>query len=215
MRRVMKFFYKVLFFTAISISTASFTAKAENPAPDKLNTGVSTITNTISNHADAELQVNSLLSFAHKFRGVPYRWGGTTPRGFDCSGFTSYVFSNFGYKLARRGSHQFHNGDRVDRSNLKPGDLVFFGGRGNRPGIGHVGIVTAVDGNGHDFSFIHASTRRGITVSHSSESYYSARYRSACRIIKVSNVVVDEANNNNLPKSDDELSFLPAGMVDE
>ena len=75
--------------------------------------------------------------------------------------------------------------------------------------------MTAVDGNGHDFSFIHASTRRGITVSHSSESYYSARYRSACRIIKVSNVVVDEANNYNLPKSDDKLSFLPAGMVDE
>ena len=212
----MKLLSKALIYTLLSISTTSFTATAGEPTPDKLSLSSSINNNPtiITNHVDAELQVNSLLSFANKFRGVPYRWGGTTPRGFDCSGFTSYVFNKFGYKLARMGRYQLHNGDRVDRSQLKPGDLVFFGGRANRPGIGHVGIVTAVDGNGHDFSFIHASTRRGITVSHSSESYYNARYRSACRIIKVSNVG-NKINNDNLLKIDERLSFLPAGMVDE
>lgn len=213
----MKLFSTVFIFTLLSISSTSFIALAENPAPDKLTTGVN-INTKISNQVEAELQINSLLSFAHKFRGVPYRYGGTTPRGFDCSGFTSYVFRNFGYELARRGSHQFHNGDRVDRSNLKPGDLVFFGGRGNRPGIGHVGIVTAVDGNGRDFSFIHASTRRGITVSHSTESYYSARYRSACRIIKVANKPAVDNILMDTPSDyvfNGQSSFIPAGTVNE
>lgn len=205
----MKLFSKVFIFSVFFISS-SFFAKAENPSPDKMTTGVS-ITNNISNPVEAELQINSLLSFAHKFRGVPYRYGGTTPRGFDCSGFTSYVFKNFGYQLSRRGSHQFHNGERIDRSNLKPGDLVFFGGRGNGPGIGHVGIVTAVDGNGHDFSFIHASCHRGITVSHSTESYYRVRYRNACRIININNTntIVDNLG------FDEQTSFVPTGLEDE
>lgn len=181
----MKLFLKVFLITLLYITTSVFFVKAENPNPEKSPVAVNINTQTNSvNNVETEMQINSLLSFAHKFRGVPYRYGGTTPRGFDCSGFTSYVFRNFGYNLARRGSHQFHNGDRVERSKLKPGDLVFFGGRGNGPGIGHVGIVTAVDGNGHDFSFIHASCSRGITVSHSTEGYYRARYRNACRIIK-------------------------------
>lgn len=110
-----------------------------------------------------------------------------SPKGFDCSGFTSYVYKEFGYKLNRTASGQLSNGTRVSRSELKPGDLVFFGGRGGGRGIGHVGIVTAVDGNGHDFTFIHASCSKGITENHSSNSYYKVRYRNACRVLKDNN----------------------------
>lgn len=113
-----------------------------------------------------------------------------SPKGFDCSGFTSYVYKEFGYKLNRTASGQLSNGTRVSRSELKPGDLVFFGGRGGGRGIGHVGIVTAVDGNGHDFTFIHASCSKGITENHSSNSYYKVRYRNACRVLKDNNAPV-------------------------
>ncbi len=128
--------------------------------------------------------VGDLLSYAFQFRGVPYRYGQASPRGFDCSGFTSYVFKQFGFNLDRRSNAQINNGRRVDRRDLRPGDLVFFSGRAINQHIGHVGIVTEVDQDGKGgFKFIHAAVHSGITESHSSESYYRPRYRGACRVI--------------------------------
>lgn len=126
--------------------------------------------------------VPDVLSYAFQFRGVPYRYGAASPRGFDCSGFTSYVFKKFGIKLDRRANYQIYNGRKVERNELRPGDLVFFAGRGGGKAIGHVGIVTKVDVSG-GFNFIHASVNRGITESHISETYYTPRYRGACRVI--------------------------------
>ena len=127
--------------------------------------------------------IDDILTYAFKFRGVPYRHGQMSPRGFDCSGFTSYVFKNFGIKLTRTSYGQINDGRRVNRNELRPGDLVFFSGRGGGSGIGHVGIVTEVQ-NERDFKFIHAACHSGITVSHSSETYYSRRYRGACRVVE-------------------------------
>lgn len=70
---------------------------------------------------------SSIVSFAKSFIGVPYVYGGSTPRGFDCSGFTSYVFSHFGISLPRTAQQQSQVGTAVSRSNLQPGDLIFFG----------------------------------------------------------------------------------------
>ena len=128
-------------------------------------------------------RVQEILDYAYKFKGVPYRHGAMSPKGFDCSGFTSFVFLQFGYKLNRTASGQVMNGDRISRSDLQPGDLVFFNGRAVGKRIGHVGIVTKVNDD-NTFKFIHAATRTGITESHSSESYYSRRYMGACRVIE-------------------------------
>lgn len=130
---------------------------------------------------DREQQIKRILDYAHTFRGVRYRYGASGPSSFDCSGFTSYVYRNFGYELNRSATYQINDGTIVDKSNLQPGDLVFFSGRGGGPRIGHVGIVVGTDEGG--FSFIHASVHRGITVSHSTESYYAPRYRGACRVV--------------------------------
>ena len=178
----MKFLTRFFIYTLLFIASSNFGVSAAEPEPDqtKLTEALRATT-----QEDVDLQIDNLLSFAHKFKGVPYRLGANGPHRFDCSGFTSYVYKEFGYKLARRASLQVNNGKKVERGDLKPGDLVFFGGRGNRRGIGHVGIITEVDENGSDFSFIHASTRNGITVNHSSDSYYRVRYRGACRIIKI------------------------------
>lgn len=135
-------------------------------------------------HQNQHNIVDELLNFAFKFRGVPYRYGAMSPRGFDCSGFTSYVFKRFGINLDRRSSAQIYDGQRVQRKDLRPGDLVFFNGRAVNSRIGHVGIVTEVDkNNSGGFKFIHAAVSKGITESHSSESYYSRRYMGACRVI--------------------------------
>ena len=184
--RVMKLFLKV--FTCTLLTTVSINAWSVNPNPEA---PTATTSNTLPKIEPARVhQVSDLLDYAKRFRGVPYRHGASSPKGFDCSGFTSYVYKDFGYKLSRSARGQVANGTAVDRSKLKPGDLVFFGGRSNSKGIGHVGIVTKVDDNGHDFTFIHASCSKGITESHSSESYYRARYRKACRVFK----------DNSLPK---------------
>ena len=205
----MKLFFRTTIYTLLFIASAAlFSANAGNPEPTPSKSTTNNLSTLTNSEADVELQVNNLLSFARRFRGVPYRYGGTSPRGFDCSGFTSYVYKNMGYSIPRTGRAQFADGERVERSNLKPGDLVFFAGRGGGPSIGHVGIVTAVDGNGQDFSFIHASCSRGITESRSTESYYRVRYRNACRIImpNAAATVAEEmiAESEKLLKSNEE-----------
>lgn len=131
----------------------------------------------------AETKVDSLLLFANNYIKTPYRSGGNTPAGFDCSGFTSFVFSNFGYKLNRTSSSQVENGEEVKRKDLLPGDLVFFAGRRvSNKRIGHTGIVTEVNNDG-SFYFIHAAVQTGVIVSRSDEKYYAQRYITACRVI--------------------------------
>ena len=178
----MKLFSRIFIFTLVTVLSINFAAFAADPEPEP-SKAKSNIALAV-NKENTNPQVEDLIKFAYKFKGVPYCYGANGPTRFDCSGFTSYVFKAFGYKLNRRASHQVQNGKKVERGNLQPGDLVFFGSRSNRGGIGHVGIITEVDANGHDFYFIHAATRTGITVNHSSHSYYKVRYRGACRVIQ-------------------------------
>ena len=90
--------------------------------------------------------VDELLDYAKTFIGVPYRLGASGPERFDCSGFTSYVFREFGYNLPHNSVMQFKNCTPVESfSELRKGDLVFFGARNNIRNIGHVGIVVDID----------------------------------------------------------------------
>ena len=128
-------------------------------------------------------QIRELLDYASQFKGTRYRRGSSSPKGFDCSGFTSFVFKKFGYSLNRSSSSQMSNGDPVAKNDLKPGDLVFFNGRrssGKR--VGHVGIVTEVNTNG-TFKFIHSTNGKGVVESQSTEPYYNRRYVGARRVI--------------------------------
>lgn len=127
--------------------------------------------------------VADLLDYARTFTGLRYRRGGKTPKGFDCSGFTGYVFRQFGMTLGASSRDQYRQGVSIERDRLQPGDLVFFGGsRGGTSRVGHVGIVTRVGDDGKSFHFIHSACSSGITESHSSEPYYSRRYIGARRV---------------------------------
>lgn len=111
----------------------------------------------------------SIINEAKKYLGLKYIWGGTTPKGFDCSGFTSYVLAQKGVGVARSSRYQARQGSAIDLSNTKTGDLVFFSKYGKGGRVTHVAMV--VD-NKKDGVYIIHSTRRGIVVDNLSESKY-------------------------------------------
>ena len=116
----------------------------------------------------------TLRSTALALRGAPYRNGGATPEGFDCSGFVQYVFGRHGLAMPRETREQFRVGRAVGRDQLAPGDLVFF--TTVAPGASHVGIVIDRD------QFVHAPSTRGVVrVERLSATYWNERYVGARR----------------------------------
>ncbi len=132
--------------------------------------------------AATEELLNDLLSEARSHMGKRYSRGSKGPSAFDCSGFSSYVYRQFGYKLSPSSRDQYNQGEKVDRKELRKGDLVFFKGRSIKGGVGHVGIVVDADEKGN-FTFIHAATSKGITVSNCNEPYYASRFVGGKRVI--------------------------------
>lgn len=126
----------------------------------------------------------NVVKTALQYLGARYRLGSSGPSVFDCSGFTGYVYGKRNVSLLRTSRSQYTQGTAIKRiSDLKKGDLVFFGGRSNRRSVGHVGIVSEVDPSGNHFSFVHASVH-GVKVSNSTERYYRNRYIGARRIVE-------------------------------
>lgn len=118
-----------------------------------------------------------IANYALQFVGYPYVYGGSSPKGFDCSGLTSYVYSQFGYSINRTASNQLNNGYAVEKSNLQPGDLVFFRQNGSTKPASHVGVYI---GNNQ---YVHASTPGvGVIISDLNDPYISSGYVGARRI---------------------------------
>ena len=125
---------------------------------------------------------DSIINFGKLFLNTPYRFGSPGTSSFDCSGFTSYVYRNFGYNLKRSSAEQAEQFDAVQPEELKTGDLVYFSGRSHSRRVGHVGIVVSKNDNG-TFDFIHAAVHKGVTISNSDEAYYSRRFVKANRVV--------------------------------
>ncbi|NLX76319.1 MAG: SH3 domain-containing protein [Clostridiaceae bacterium] len=120
---------------------------------------------------------SKIIEYAKQFVGVPYVYGGTSSKGFDCSGFTYYVFKKFNIKLPRSAQEYANVGTKVSRENLKPGDILLFDRPSEPNRLGHVGIYL---GNN---KFIHASSSRG-KVSITTLSTYSCKLLGIRRVIK-------------------------------
>lgn len=158
---------KILKNTSIDTSLASlekFEKKAEESKVEKYTS-----------------KINEILAEAETYLGTPYRLGGMTKNGIDCSGFVLSVFgATTGISLPRVAASQAHEGERIEKEELKKGDLVFFSqGRGR---ISHVGIVYDIDEEGI-VSFIHAATSKGVSIAKLTDKYWGPRYRFAKRVI--------------------------------
>lgn len=122
-----------------------------------------------------------ILKDAERYLGTPYKFGGNTSSGFDCSGFTVKVFKENDLNLPRRSSDQAEAGKKIDIKEVKPGDLLFFATAGGSR-VSHVGIVHDI-GNDGEVKFIHASTSKGVIISSLNEKYWNKAYLHAQRIL--------------------------------
>ncbi|MGE5606146.1 MAG: NlpC/P60 family protein [Bacteroidota bacterium] len=124
-----------------------------------------------------EAPVKEMIAYAKNFLGINYVYGGASPRGFDCSGFTKYVFSKIGIDLPHQAKQQMEKGTAIQsKTELLPGDLVFFKTKGSSI-VNHVGIYLG------DNRFIHASSGYGaVRISPLDSGYYYHRYVGARRL---------------------------------
>lgn len=119
-----------------------------------------------------------IIDYAADLLGCKYVYGGTSPSGFDCSGFTQYVFAHFGVSLSHSSATQYSNSVRIKKSELKPGDLVFFSQTSGSSKVGHVGIYVG------DGQFIHAaSPGKGVRYDGLDDTYYVNHYIGCGRVL--------------------------------
>lgn len=160
------------------LSSDKVKESTNNTTKDKNTTSTKNNVTNRGEEVDRSQSANSgnVVSYASSFLGTRYILGGASPSGFDCSGFTMYVYGKYGVSLAHSARAQSSVGTAVDRANLQAGDLVLFkGATGNS--IGHVGIY--IGGN----NFIHASNPSdGVKITSMSTSYYQTRYVTSRRV---------------------------------
>ncbi len=159
-------------------SRGQTTSRRTSSTNTRTNTTTSTTSQTTTEpttSVPSSSNGSAIVATAKKYLGYKYTYGGSSPStGFDCSGFTSYVFKQYGISLSRTAAGQYSNGVAVSRSNLQPGDLVMFG----KSGINHVAIYI---GGGQ---IIHASTpSTGVRIDSLSTGYYNNNYVGARRVL--------------------------------
>ena len=168
------------------ICTVSFGIVQAQTVPTVLNglpavTEVPTVTSTKEAFYEQIPLVKEVISFAKEHLSIRYRSGGTTTRGFDCSGFTRFCYNKFGISLPHSSAAQGTVGQAVDKDAAQPGDLILFKGHsagGSR--IGHVGMITEVIGD--QVKFIHSAWNGGVRYDYLNASYYQRRFMGIRRV---------------------------------
>ncbi|PWS31730.1 C40 family peptidase [Pedobacter paludis] len=165
------------------------TGKAQTILPAQYQELVKTLTANLPKSAnltqkESSTNSTSLIDFAKSMLGIPYRYATSNPKvGFDCSGFVSYVFSNFGFKVPRSSVEFSSTGKETNLENAKVGDVLIFTGTNPRVRkIGHVGIIYSIDSDG--IKFIHSTSGKahGVTITDFND-YYKSRFMKIVTIL--------------------------------
>ena len=147
-------------------------------------TDVPTVTSKKGSFYDQIPLVYEVIDFAKEHLSIRYRSGGTTTRGFDCSGFTRFCYNKFGISLPHSSAAQGNVGEAIDKEAAQPGDLILFKGHsasGSR--IGHVGMITEVIGD--KIKFIHSAWNGGVRYDYLQASYYQQRFMGIRRVVNL------------------------------
>ncbi|RLZ12225.1 C40 family peptidase [Faecalibacter macacae] len=164
--------------TAANRVYSKINSASKYPAKGKSSSSSSVYRSSSKTYSSKD--TSNVLSTAKSFLGVPYKYGGTTRSGFDCSGLVVVSFNKIDYKLPRNSSQQAQEGREIKISDAREGDLVFFNTSGSS--ISHVGIIESIEKSG-EIKFIHSSTSKGVIISSMDENYWKTRFVKAIRLL--------------------------------
>ena len=152
---------------------SSFTCRKEHTTVNKIQS------------TKTEIDRDSIISYAKQYFGTPYLYAGNDPqKGFDCSGFVSYVFKHFGVDLPRSSGGYKNIGTKLNPEDFKVGDILVFYGYKDRTIIGHLGIIC--EANGMESKFIHASSGKAgsVTITSLATEHYTKRFYKCVDVLK-------------------------------
>lgn len=175
--------HPIVFFLILFVA---FAARAQTTVPIQYQELVKNLSRQVPVNKPQKIESpNRLLDFAKSMLGIRYRSASSSPsRGFDCSGFVNYVFSNFGFKVPRSSRDFATSGEAKKLEDAKIGDVIVFTGTNSRSRTpGHVGIIYSIDGE--EVKFIHSSSggRKGVTISSLDEGFYKKRFLKVISIL--------------------------------
>lgn len=159
-------------------NTPSSEISSETKKQDYKNTENNIV---LTNVNTSKSKVDDIIDYAKQFEGVRYKWGGTTKSGMDCSGLIYESFKSYDIMLPRISRDMAKKGNKIALKKVNQGDLLFFKTGNRRNSINHVGLIVAIRNN--DIEFIHATTSKGVIVSHLNETYWLKAFHEARRIL--------------------------------
>lgn len=166
----------ILFLVLVVALNSCKSSKSTASRPTVKNTPKTTTSRPVLNET-----ANAIITYAEQFKGVKYKYGGTTKKGMDCSGLLYTSFQSEGINIPRRSTDLAKTGDWIDLKEVQPGDLVFFATQKNSRKVNHVGLVTGIR-EGY-VEFIHASTSAGVITSSLAERYWYFAFVQARRLL--------------------------------